>query len=214
MAKASRGTIYGILGVVVVAALVFVSSPSTKSGLSATKPKSGSRASAKDDKFDERDRTATFDRLNEPIKNTFRPLVARADVGVSGSGLAPNEFPSAYTGGERGWLYTGTVIVDDVPSASVENQTTGEGYFLKVGEHVKGATISQIAPTYIVIAGINGQSLRLDLLREKPSPGDVAYTATTVAPVKPNVTGPLTGPIGTAPTGTNEQLTPRNNEAP
>lgn len=215
MARPSRAVVYGGLGVAMLAGVVYLSSPTNESGLSASEGrKVGSRSSRQVDKFDERDREARFERLNEPVRNTFRPLVARADVGLTGGGLAPNEFPTAYTGGEPGWFYTGTVIVDDVPSALVENQLTGEGLFLRVGENLKRATITQITPTYIVVRGVTGQSLQLDLLRDLPDPGDEEFAGVGIEPVRPNVSGQLQGPIGGTPRAITEQQPQRTNELP
>jgi hypothetical protein len=108
--------------------------------------------------------------------------------------LAPNEIPASYTGGEPGWKYTGTMIVNDVPSALLENEMSGDVLYLMVGDKVKRAVIAQIAPTYIVVKGVGGQSLKLDLLRDLPEDGEDMRNF-GFEPVRPDVPGALRGPI-------------------
>jgi hypothetical protein len=91
-------------------------------------------------------------------------------------------------------MYTGTTIVDDVPSALLENQLSGDILYLLVGENVKRAVISQIASTYIVVKGAGGQSMRLDLLIDRPEEGE-EYSGMGFQPARPEVPGALSGPI-------------------
>lgn len=193
--KVSRPVVYGSLIVVVIAAFALTTPPSGSGAGGGKLPERSKRgATNKVQTYTEEDRTARFDRLNEAARNSFRPLVARRDAGYAGGGLAPNEFPASYTGGETGWFYTGTVVVDDVPSALVENERTGEGQFLLVGERLKRAVIAQITPTYIVVRNSAGQSVRLDLLRDPAEPGE-QYEDMGVEPVRPDGPGFMTGPI-------------------
>ncbi len=140
-----------------------------------------------------------FPRLNEASRNAFNPLVARQEQGATGA-LAPNEIPASYTGGEPGWKYTGTMIVNDVPSALLENEMSGDVLYLMVGGRVKRAVIAQIAPTYIVVRGAGGQSLKLDLLRDLPEEG-VDNGNFGFEPVRPDVPGALRGPIRSGGSG-------------
>ncbi len=194
MAKVSRPVLYGgiaLLGVVAWVATAPADSAGSGSGAKLNRGKTTSRQVQSD--ITEEDRKASFPRLNEGVKNAFNPLVARQEQGPNGA-LAPNEIPASYTGGEAGWMYTGTMIVNDVPSALLENQVSGDVLYLMVGQRVKSAVIAQIAPTYIVVRGAGGQSLKLDLLRDNPEEGeDISNFG--FQPVRPEVPGALRGPI-------------------
>lgn len=191
-AKVSKPVLYaGIL--VAAVAVIMLSSPqgatNSKTGQTlAELRKNGSTSKKVVSKILPEDEKAKFPRLNEQLKNSFMPLVARLDGGMSGGGLAPNEFPAAFTGGEAGWFYTGTVIENNVPSALVENMSTGEGYYLKVGESLKRSVIAKITPTYILVNGAAGKSLRLDLLADPPEIEN-GFSNLAVEPVRPNVNG-------------------------
>ncbi|MCH7945411.1 MAG: hypothetical protein IIC73_05270 [Armatimonadetes bacterium] len=192
MAKVSRPLVYGAVLVVAVAAFVMTTPKNAEDG-DGPGPRRGARSTAGPPTgiFDY-DYDAKFEPLNESPENAFMPLVARTRR--NSGGIEPNEFPPAFAGGESGWFYTGTVIIDDVPSALVENELTGDGMFLKVGENLKRTMISEITPTYIVVTGTTGRSLRLDLLRDLPEPGD-EFEGLVIEPVRPDLDGVLGGPI-------------------
>ena len=206
MARVSRPMMYGAILVVAVAAFV-MTTPKDADDRDGPDPRRAARSAAGPPTgvFDY-DYDAEFEQLNESPNNAFMPLVARTSR--NSGGIAPNEFPAEYAGGESGWFYTGTVIIDDVPSALVENELTGDGMFLKVGENLKRTTISEIAPTYIVVTGTiseiaptyivvtgtTGRSLRLDLLRDLPEPGN-EFEGLVIEPVRPDLSGVLGGPI-------------------
>ena len=137
--------------------------------------------------FTQEDVDAEFERLNEELKNAFYPVVARAGSGFGGK-LAPNEIPASYTGGEAGWFYTGSFYVDGVPLAVLENLATDEGLYLYLGEKVKEATITKIAPEYIEIRGIGGQVMRLDLMGGSGESDDL-FEGAIIEPVRPDVAG-------------------------
>ena len=191
--KVSRPVVYGGVLVLAIAGLIMANSPPSSSQAS-TAAKKARAANGVVAQFDDHDYKDRFPRLNEGARNAFNPLVVRKE-GANGGALAPNEIPASYTGGEAGWLYTGTVIVDEVPSALVENEVTGDFLYLKVGEKLKRAVIAQIAPTYIVVNGAAGQILRLDLLIDAPEPGQ-GIDAMGIQPFRPDVPAALSGPIG------------------
>ncbi len=203
MAKLSRPVLYGGLALLGLIAW-FASAPSGESASgTGIKLIRGKTTSAKAQaEFTQEDFDAAknpFPRLNEAPRNAFNPLVARLEQGASGA-LAPNEIPASYTGGEPGWKYTGTMIVNDVPSALLENEMSGDVLYLMVGDKVKRAVIAQIAPTYIVVRGAGGQSLKLDLLRDLPDEG-VDNGNFGFEPVRPEVPGALRGPIRSGGSG-------------
>lgn len=211
MAKVSRPVLYG--GLLVIAVIAWIATePGDQGGpASSLKRGRGSSSSGRLEQFTKEDYEARFERLNEAPRNAFNPLVVRKDAG---GGLMPNEFPASYTGGEAGWFYTGTVVVNDVPSALVENEVTGEGMYLKVGDRLKKALIAQIAPTYIVVRAAGGQGLRLNLLTDPDTDEGTGMGSglrnLDVQPVRPDVPGAPRGPIRSE--GIAESLDQRNNE--
>ncbi len=197
MASVSRPVLYG--GIALLGAIAwFATAPDDASGIGGSGKLNRGNSASKQVQSDitEEDYKAArnpFPRLNEGTKNAFNPLVARQEQGATGA-LAPNEIPASYTGGEAGWMYTGTMIVNDVPSALLENQMSGDVLYLMVGQRVKRAVIAQIAPTYIVVKGAGGQSLKLDLLADRAEPGEDTGNF-GFEPVRPDVPGALRGPI-------------------
>jgi hypothetical protein len=195
VAKVSRPVLYGGVALLGIVAWIATAPSESGGGGGQTLRKRGESGRQVQVQFTQEDRDAfakPFPRLNESPRNAFNPLVAQID-GVGGA-LAPNEFPANYTGGEAGWFYTGTVVVNDVPSALVENELSGQGLYLKVGERLKNTVIAQITPTYIVVQAPGGQSLRLDLLRDIEEE-DGGLGELDVQPVRPDVPGSLSGPI-------------------
>jgi hypothetical protein len=138
---------------------------------------------AKVDTFTEEDYKAKFGRLAEAPKNVFKPLVLGS---ASGSRLAPNEIPSAFTGGTGRWSYTGTAVIDGAPQALVENSETGEGEFIRVGQQWKSSTVKQITPTLLVLEGPNGSVRALELMKD-PVDEMGNFISPTVRPVSPVV---------------------------
>lgn len=194
-AKVSKPVIYAGVATLVVAFFMMSSQPEptgTK-GKTLAELRAGNKSKATAALYPKEDFEARFERLNEDPKNAFMPLVAKFESGMTGGGLAPNEFPVALVGGEVGWFYTGTVIENDVPSALVENQLTGEGMYLKVGDRLKQSVITKIAPTYITVSGQAGMNVRLDLLADPPEIEN-GFGNLAVEPVRPNVNGIVEGP--------------------
>lgn len=209
MAKIPKPLIYGGIGAIILTAVI-LNSPEPDGGVQAGRQNRGSgRTSSKvDERFTEDDYNYVVARLNESLKNAFIPLVSREGSG-SGSGLMPNELPSSFTDGEPGWLYTGTVEVNGVPSTLLENKVTGDGMYLKVGEKLKRTMITKIAPTYIEVESYTGRTWTLYLLRDLPDPDDDFY-GLEIEPVRPNVGNELSGPMrGVGATGTS---VPRTSE--
>lgn len=192
MAKVSKQLLYGGILVVAVAAFIMTAPQDSEDGGRSGPRSTGRTDSELPDGITQNDYDAEFEPLNESPASAFMPLVARTSRNTGG--IEPNEFPPAYAGGEVGWFYTGTVVIDDVPSALVENELTGDGMYLEVGENLKRTTIMEIAPTYIVVKGTTGRSLRLDLLRDLPEPGD-EFDSLEIVPVRPDLNGMLGGPI-------------------
>lgn len=140
------------------------------------------------------DRDAKFARVTTQARNVFRPLVTKAATGAQPN-RRPNEFPLALTGGTSPWFFTGTAIVNQVPRALVENNSTGEALFVGVGDGVGQARIVQVGPSFLVVSGKSGPTVRLDLLAD-PEFDEAAAPAPVpggFAPVTPSLNGPIVG---------------------
>lgn len=192
------------LGVVVLGAAAFMmSDPGTSAPRKSDSPsKRTSKKAAKPETFTKEDEKAKFARLDSVVKNSFKPLVAKG--GGTSSSLLANQIPTSYSG-TGNWFYTGTVVIDDVPMALVEDAGTQQGEYLKVGDAWKNASVLEITPNTLVMAGPDGSSRKLVLIENKPIVPDSEISA----PVNP-----LSGPIGlTARTerSTNNSTNPTDN---
>lgn len=144
-------------------------------------------ASKKASAFTEEDRNAQFAPVNITFKNAFQPIVARKTGGIGSGEGAANGLPTDFTGGDAGWIYTGSAEIDGVAMALLENRTTGEGVFLKAGERWKSATIVRIFPDSVVMRGPSGTKT-FAVVNDIPKGGGNA-------PLRPNVPPSLQGEI-------------------
>jgi hypothetical protein len=116
----------------------------------------------------EEDYNATFEPVNIELKNSFQPIIARKGAGLGvGEGQA-NSIPAEFAGGDSGWFFTGNAEIDGVPTALLENRSTGEGVFLKAGERWKSAMVSQIMPDSVVMKGPSGTKTFSLVNEERP----------------------------------------------
>ena len=185
MAKPNRTFIY--LAVVALGVVGFLMTDPGATGVrkSGGTTKRTTKKSAKLEVFIKEDMEAKFARLNEPVKNSFKPLVFKASG--STATLLANQIPTSFTGGKTVWTYTGTVVIDDVPMALVEETGTQQGEYLKVGDVWKFASVLEITPNSLTMAGPDGSSRKLVLIENRPIVPDSEISA----PVNP-----LSGPIG------------------
>lgn len=149
-------------------------------------------ASSSVDQYTEADRTAKFAIYSQSARDTFKPLIARANPrGEGGVGSTKeNAIPAYLAGGDANWTYTGTAEVNGVPSALFENSTTADGVFLKQGEHWKDLVIELISQDSVVVKSSGGDTVILRLA----SP----VSEEEVKPLAVNQS-PLQGAIGTVP---------------
>jgi hypothetical protein len=195
MAKVPRVLIYGAV-VVVAAATVLYTSP-TQPSKSSIKVREPSKAAKKtDSEFKQEDFDARFARLNGAPKNSFMPIVAKRTGGGSGF-VTPDSVPPELAGGDPNWVYTGTAIVDGVPTALLENRVTLEGEFVKQGQVWNRAKVHQILPEVLVLAGPTGRLWTLKLVEPL---GDFEDNgAGELAPVVPQLRGPIGGEVTIRP---------------
>lgn len=181
-----------------------LSAPESTGGKVTVKPfaKKSSKKKA-GTQFLKEDFESTFQPVNISLKNAFQPVVMRTSGGFgSGEGLA-NAIPPEFTGGDSGWVYTGNAEIDGVPTALVENKTTGEGVFLKAGERWKSAMVSRILPDSVVMRGPSGTKT-FALVNE-------TYTGGSLRPMNVSVPGNLRGQIGR---GQDQNFGPMTNVVP
>lgn len=118
------------------------------------KTRTAGKASKNTIVFTEQDEKAKFQTISAPLKNSFVPVVARS--GIGGADASANALPTDFTGGEANWVFTGSVEVNGVRQALLENRNTGEGVFLRRGERWKAATVQSIQENGIVMNGPSG----------------------------------------------------------
>jgi hypothetical protein len=194
MAQISKPVLYLGLVATVVAAWVLTSEDAPNSA-SSTKKKKKPSVTRNATVFLPEDYKASFPVLNEPMKNAFKPLVARKS-GSPELAMGDMGIPVA----EAGWIYTGMADIDGVPTALLENTRTGDGVFLKQGESWKGVRVQRIAPEEIILVVSNGESRRVKI--NSPADGmPVGSPQTGFQPVNPPIRGPIGGGMALQPEG-------------
>lgn len=154
----------------------------------AKKPSSPKKVAAK---FTQEDFDAKFAPVNIVLKDSFQPVVMRTKGRLgSADGLA-NAIPTEMTGGDSGWVYTGTAEIDGVQSALIENRQTGEGVFLKRGERWRTCVVTRILPDGVVLKGPAGDKVVALVSDDVRSSG-----AASLAPMRVDVPQNLRGAIG------------------
>jgi hypothetical protein len=209
MAKISRPTVYVLIAAVAGAAYFMTSGgvPTSKSSIKAAPRRTEADAKSA---FTDADLHARFERLNERPKNAFMPLVARRSLALGL--IAPNSVPSELAGGDPNWVYTGTAIVDEAPTALLENPVTMEMEFVKQGQQWIKAEVKRILPSSIVLANSNGREYVVRLA----DPGAVSGDAGVVngagfRPLNPGLSGPIGGGIAVQPEGANRSASRTEN---
>ena len=145
--------------------------------------------------FTDEDKNATFPRVSSGLKNSFQPIVMRKGGGLgSGEGKA-NEIPADFTGGDTGWVYTGSAEIDGQMTALIENRSASTGVFLKSGERWKSAVVIKIAPNFVVLSGPSGVKT-FSLVDESVSSQNYASATMPVEPARVGNARELRGQIG------------------
>jgi hypothetical protein len=182
-----------IAGIGVAAFALTEPEPTKSSGIKALSKKKSSSKSG-DSQFTKEDYEAVFKPVNDKPKNSFVPIVARHGGIGSADGLA-NAIPIDMTGGEPNWIYTGSAETDGVPTALIENRTSGDAVFLKRGERWKSSFVERITPYSVVLRGPNGTKT-LGLVDEDTSSKTIARASSGFSPAPVDVPSDLRGPIG------------------
>lgn len=150
---------------------------------SAEKPRARATAKADED-FTQADYEAKFSPAKVEYRNVFTPLIMASSGSRGGGSLTPNAIPLEFSGGKEQWVYTGTAVIDGVPNALVENSSTGEGEFIRVGQNWKSATVRKITPTSLTLTSPSGRVQTMDLMRDLEI-DDKALMNAQVQPVSP-----------------------------
>ncbi|MBC8065801.1 MAG: hypothetical protein H7Y17_13295 [Chlorobia bacterium] len=145
----------------------------------------------------EEDLKASFERVNNPVKNAFMPFVKKSSADTTQS--SPNSLPAEFTGGEAGWAYTGTAAVDGRIQAVVENQGTGQGDFLSVGQNWKKARVVAVTESTLVLEGMSGQQITVKM-QEKLSSSSMLAGGFAPVNVNQGLRGQI-GPVAVRPEG-------------
>ena len=142
------------------------------------------------DEFLPIDYKAKFSAYTEPAKDAFKPLIIRSSDAGKGVGAVPNGgIPITYTGGEPNWNYTGVAVINGIPNALLDNSGTGEGVFLKAGDHWKTSSVLTVTQDSVVLQDREGvaKQIRLaEIVNKEDENGNEN------GPLKP----PLSGAIG------------------
>ncbi|HVT14143.1 MAG TPA: hypothetical protein VHE55_17915 [Fimbriimonadaceae bacterium] len=157
--------------------------PKTAKKMLPAKPKAKS-----EEIYTKEDLTAHFDSANQDAKDSFKPEIIK--VGTSGGKTSQvNLVPVEFAGGEANWTYTGSAEIDGVLQALLENKTTGEDVFLKVGDTWKGISVEEITDDSLLLASVEtGTEKKLELPPDTTTAGPAGF-----APVRAPV---LQGDIG------------------
>lgn len=193
MAKVSRPIVYtAVLGAIAYGVVV-LTEPDTPTRPTRPQAAATSRATARtSDLIQQEDFNARFPRLLGAPRSSFRPLVVRSGGTNPLATARLDAVPAAFAGGDANWRYTGNASIDGVTVALLENDVTGDGVFLRVGEAWKRCVLTAVEQEAIVLTGPGGAVRRVRL--GIPEFEDPAAGSFNVAPLAVNP--PLAGPIG------------------
>lgn len=184
-----------LLAVIIVAAWAVLSPDSSSVKKPTKKPVATRKVRAGEVEYTPDDYKVRFASAQGSLKDAFKPLVAKAATSKGGS-LIVNTVPATFAGGEANWVYTGTAEIDGVLQALLENRTTGEGVFLKVGETWKGSSVEEITEDSVVLVSPDtGLEKKLTLPADDSiSPGPAGFAPAQLAnpPALRGNIGPLT----------------------
>lgn len=190
MAKISRPILYLVVIGAVAYAAVLLTEPEQKP--KKVGPRTTQSASKAPTGFTEADLTATFPRYNGKYQDAFKPkVVVKKEV--------PAPAPTPLFGNGVGvWSLTGISSINGEPSALVENSSTQESVFLKIGESWNGYRVQAIEPSAVILVNGEGKQTRLifEQFAEEPKPSPsaappgVGVATTTPAPPPGNAAPP------------------------
>lgn len=219
--------------------LIIMLLPSGDAPKTGKKPQLTATKSTKkaDDLILPEDYKAKFDDLDKPMVNSFVPLVTKRDINGP---VAKNGIPADFAGGETTWVYTGNMTVDGTPNALLENTASGDGIFLRPGQHWKALKLVAVREDSIEIEGPGGAMKtvyynELEITASMPDSGTLSPLPPATPQAVPNSAdgnsnrrrrrnqnnggggqqfadgGNLSGPIGQANSGGDPSFQPQGN---
>lgn len=186
--KISRPVLYGGIGVIGLAAW-FLTGEDAPAKNTVAKPKPTVSKKLKGVVFLKEDYENRYARLNDPVRNAFKPIVAR-QFGANVELLAPNAIPADFAGGDPNWVYTGMATVDGVAMGLVENGSTLDGEFIKINQKWKRARVLKITPESLTLESERGV-VRTMRLKNQDDFFEQPENSGGLIPINP-----LQGPIG------------------
>jgi hypothetical protein len=160
--KISRPIIYtAVLGVAAYA-VVMITEPEAPPKRPTARP--AKATSNLPNGFTEADMKARFTRYNAPSRDSFKPLVASSKSSLT----AANSQPQSLLGADGAWTLTGINEVNGTPIAVIENASTRDSQFLKVGDIWKGLRVQAVSSDSLVLVNAQGQQTRLGFAMPAP----------------------------------------------
>jgi hypothetical protein len=204
MFKMSRPVMYLLLGTIVVALYLLATPPTSPTKKKTTpRPRVSIQASSVD--YQPVDYTAHFDKPLLVSRDAFNPLVARKSNALAQALAAAGNIPAEFTGGDPNWSCTGSAQVDGLLQVLVENKSTGDGVFLKQGDHWKQAVVAQVMEDGVVLVGPSGEPKTIHV-KQDTTPEELDLNGST-EPVQPQLNGPI-GSGGGQSNGQNNTSSP------
>jgi hypothetical protein len=148
--------------------------------------------------YTEDDYKLRYASYNEPVHNTFKPLVVRKDANALAANASPGGVPANFAGGDGNWVYSGRVVVNGVNQGLLENPKTGDAEFVVRGQHWRASGVVDITADSITLSGPDGATITLQA-GAASEPSEMA-SVSAANPPEPVTLGPgLQGEIGVQP---------------
>lgn len=150
-----------------------------------------------------------FATLKDSPKNAFKPLVYSSRAGIEASAPDRSVIPGLLTDNEANWAFTGQVEVNGTKMALLENSNTGEGVYVRVGDHWKKSIVSSIDDETLVLVGPDSAPVTVKLGERGDKTNLNSAVAGIPTPVQPSLRGVIgAGNAAVAATGTAATATP------
>ena len=192
----SRAAIYSLLGIFVIAALVYANGGEPDKIVKKEQLPKGSnkRGVDADWNFPVAETAIRFEKPKGAIRNIFAPLIGDEKEAAKTDQDKLMKIPANLAAGEADWAYTGLAEVNGVKMALLENPSNHQGGYVKEGETWKKSRVEHITLESITIAGVDGSEQTV-----------FRYNANLIPKLKPmpdagfrpmDLSQALNGPIG------------------
>jgi hypothetical protein len=202
MTRVSKPVLYLAIAALMVIGYLLATPPSTAKR--SPKKTTTVRKPAASSIYTDADRSANFTDKILVSRDAFQPLVVRKSAALSEALAASGVIPPEFAGGDPNWICTGTAEVDGVRQVLLENKSTSEGVFLRVGERWKSSVVSDVGEDSATLVGPGGIAKTIHVQQEQGA--DSGESVEEMMPVQPNLNGVIGG--GRAPAG---QVSPMPN---